>query len=574
MKNSFLATIQLIRAAVPSANLYNLWQIAHEINSKEIMDLNISGIIHQLQNELPTFQYSVTPEPPQQIQFSTFFSLQKHILNFFKQGYIIVCDDITVWEPLLKCTIPSHISATIDWICKLYKYTAQPSRIHIAEVLRHRFLQQDEELYRLGMEWEYNLRKDSQPSHKPERFSHPLSNNLFKMSCEKNFYDQFLEIVEKLPHTLQEQITPLLNYIQLLDDSPFCLEWFKKALYLKEGSAQVRLGLHEALKFEPNQVIFCLKHNQIKPKISQPLLKNTSYEALSDQLLKWKKQQILNIFCYSVDTLFFHPLVQPERLQKHQEQRHLQKEERPIANSPLTSRPTTVSASGFNLLMQDPYGFYARYILKLHPLERLTTQSFAKEFGLATHTMIEIYLKEGITTATTYADKLKLSKPNILWKSKMLRILTWVKDQITDLKPKEIYSEYDTKETLGSITLRARLDTLLCLDSGNLVVNFKTGTPPSKTDVINGYAPQLAIEIFLAQKSRKNIQTQAEFWQLKGTQPSGSVSASIALPMNTLQTSLEKIIFHYFMTKSPFLTCPWPSKTPKCNEYKILERSV
>lgn len=574
MTNSLLATIHLIRTEFPSANLYNLWQITSEADSQELTDLNISKIIHLLRKELPTFQYSAAPLNAQQTQFLTFFSLQKHALKLLKQGYIIICDDLNSWEQLLKLAIPRQISSALDWICKVYKYATQLTQINFVEVLRHPFLQQDEKLRNLGIEWEYIIRRGSQQSYHADKPSHPLSDYLLKISFEKNFHALCLEIFEKLPNNIQSQIFTLTEYTKLLDGSPFCLEWFKKSLYLKEGYKQIRLGLHEALKFEPSQVIFCLKHAQIKPRLSQALFKDSPYETLTEQLLKWKKQNTLSIFCYSTETPFFHPLIQADCLQQHHEQKNFQEIETPIANPPLNSRPTTISASGFNLLMQDPYGFYVRYILKLYPLERLTNQSFAKEFGLATHRTVEIYLKEGHAAATTYIHELKLSKPSILWKSKLLRILSWMEDQVRELKPKNVQSEYDLQEILGTITIKARLDALFSLDAGNLVINFKTGVPPSKSEVINGYAPQLAIEIFLAQKLHKNTQTQAEFWQLKGTQPIGAVSASIALPIDTLQAALEKIIFHYFMTKSPFLTCPWPSKTPKCNEYKILERFI
>ena len=63
--------------------------------------------------------------------------------------------------------------------------------------------------------------------------------------------------------------------------------------------------------------------------------------------------------------------------------------------------------------------------------------------------------------------------------------------------------------------------------------------PPSKTEATNGYAPQLAIEMFLCAKTYTNAATQAEFWQLKGTQPAGIVSSNIAVPVEALQIELE-----------------------------------
>lgn len=566
--DTFFPTLSVIRTEFPSANIYNFWQIASEIDKKEIDDEKLAEAICLLQKEQSVPQCSAIPSSPQQVQFSTIFSLQKSALELIENGFIVVCDDINIWEQLLKLTIPMHINRAADWIYAIYKYTTQQTLTNILGVLRHSYLQQDNDLQKIGIEWEYRLRKELD---KEEPY-HPLYHYLLKTNSDKSFATIFSEITEKLPPELQEGIKPLAEYVNLLDGSSFCEEWFKKSLYLKEGSRQIRLGLHEALKFTPSQVVFCLQHSQIKPKLSASLIKKNQYNSLREQILKWQEENTLNILCYSHEPVFFHPLVENGCLQKHAEQKFFQEEERPIANPPVSSRPTTISASGFNLLMKDPYGFYARYILKLLPLERITSSSYAKEFGLAVHKTIEIHLKQGFESALQHVNTIILSKSEILWKNKLLRILNWVDGQIKDLKPTKIQSESDFHTVIGTTTLKARIDALLDVGGNKLVVNFKTGTPPSKAEVICGYAPQLAIEMFLIQRLNDNQSTQAEFWQLKGTQPPGSISSGIAIAKNILQAEIEKIIFHYFMTKAPFLTCPWPSKTSKCNEYKNLER--
>lgn len=573
MTSNFFQIINLIRTEFPSANIYNFWQIASEVDYNQVSEPKISEIIKKLQKEQPIFQCTKNNELYQQIQFSTFFSLQKRILKLLDDGFVIVCDDTNTWEKLLKLTIPKEIHRLLDWIYITYKYTRQQTQSNFVEIIRHPFLQQNKNLKNIGVEWEYSLRKGYNQFNQKKPLPHPLDSFCRKLSSEKNFYTLFLETLKNLPDDIRKQIIPFSEHLKILDDGPFCVEWFKKSSYLKEGSPQIRLGLHEALKFKPEHIIFCLKHNQIKPILGQSLLKKSSLDTLSKQLFEWAEKNILNVLCYSTEPTFFHPLIQENHLQKHLEPKIRLEAEKPIANPPITSRPTTISASGFSLLMQDPYGFYARYILKLNALERITSQHFSKEFGLATHKAIEIYFKEGIENAIQYTNILKLSKPEILWKNKLLRILNWIENQIHDLNPSNIQSEHDAQTTIHTITLKARIDALLNVDANNLVINFKTGTPPPKADVMKGYSPQLAIEMFLIQKLYNTDSVQAEFWQLKSTQPSGAISSSIALPMNALQKELEKIICHYFMTNSPFLTCPWTSKTSKYNEYKNLERS-
>ena len=242
--------------------------------------------------------------------------------------------------------------------------------------------------------------------------------------------------------------------------------------------------------------------------------------------------------------------------------------EKPVANPPLNSRPTSISATDFNLLMQDPYGYYAKHILKLKQLERVGVDKLAKEFGIAVHKLIEIYLKN--EDYLQYLENLTLSSPKILWFGRMLRILEWIKQQISELKPIEIQCEKDFKTLLlGSVLLKSRVDALIVTESGSLVVNFKTGTPPTKSDVANGYSPQLLVEMFCSHNI--NLK-QGEIWQLKGSTPSGTVSVSIAMPIETIRNNLEKVISHYLLDKKPFLICPWPLKKSKYSEYNYLER--
>ena len=49
----------------------------------------------------------------------------------------------------------------------------------------------------------------------------------------------------------------------------------------------------------------------------------------------------------------------------------IEKTERPAPIPPLELRPTQLSVTNIERLMCNPYGVYARYILKLYPLDEL-----------------------------------------------------------------------------------------------------------------------------------------------------------------------------------------------------------
>lgn len=579
LSKSVLASIKHTRAEFPTlrfSTFHDLWQITNELKSLNLIQKAAKYLEQQDQNSLlkifqilfhnhAPFQCTAPTAQPRQIQFSSQSSLVQQAIKFYNQGYVIVCDDLNLWKQTYYAVSDHQTSMAADWIGKFYTYITKKKLMDAIEMLRHPLLKRvDEDFYEQVMHWEYILRKNQQKSVEEKLPDHPL--------CQALLNATFQELFHHLPTPIQQLLSTLTDYITLFDDTDNCLEWFRGAVTLSTCPPQIRLGLHSALEFKPDQVIFCLKHNQFRPLQSQFLLKKIKDKNLTELLFQWKGTSHLNILGHTQNTVFHHPFVQEDILEQRQIKRITTVDIRPIANPNVTSRPTIISATGFNQLMQDPYGFYARYILKLRYLERINSQHSQQEFGLTVHKILEIYLKQGIEIASKHLHSLILGRHTILWKGRILRILHWVHTQMNDLNPIKIEGEKDFQSSIGFITLKARIDACIFTAQGNLVINFKTGTPPSKMEVINGYAPQLAIEMFLASKTYTNTSIQAEFWQLKGTKPIGSILSNIALPADLLQKEFEKITLHYLTKNSPFLTCPWPLKTPQYNDYKYLER--
>jgi RecB family exonuclease len=66
------------------------------------------------------------------------------------------------------------------------------------------------------------------------------------------------------------------------------------------------------------------------------------------------------------------------------------------------------------------------------------------------------------------------------------------------------------------VTLTARFDRVERGTEGDVIVDYKTGTPPSWPAVESGEKPQLALESWLWQRAERGQVAGAEFWQLKG----------------------------------------------------------
>ena len=455
--NDFLTCVKLTRSEFPNmrfADFCNLWQISDEIKTLNATSIALAQLEQQGQHNLLKiiqkiheihipFQRTSSASSSQQLQFSSLFSLSKQALEFFNQGFVLVCDDVSLWEQITQTVSNNQTNTALDWIQKLYTYATQKTLVNALEMLRHPLLEKvDTDFHKIVMDWEYTLRKNQQQTLDTDWPNHSLCQHLLSIACEKNFSDVFKEIFQKLPLTIQQQLLPLTNYVPLLNDTIHCLEWFKGAVNLGTYTPQIVLGLHAALKFRPEQVVFCLKHNQIRPLQSHLLFKNPRGENLAELLFQWSAKNPLRILGHSSSATFEHPLVQANKLEQYQVKRLSMIEEKPIANPVIGSRPTTISATGFNQLMQDPYGFYARYILKLKNLERSCEQNFSREFGLTAHKIIELYLKQGLGAASKYLYTLKLGSNPILWKGKLLRILDWAHVQMNDLRPIKVQREY------------------------------------------------------------------------------------------------------------------------------------
>ncbi len=582
------------------ASLDHLWQCAHELKNFGIIVSACRQLERQNQVEFAAFIQNCAEIDSAfdckaqtygkagnrgkitQTCFASSFQLIEQAKAAFDQGMIVVCDDLSLWQHL-QYAVMGQAYLPYDWLAKLYLYINNKNLINTFNMLNHSFLKQDDLAFAQTVEkFEYRVRKKKDQDF---HFENSLATQLLNITR-----------IEDLPPALKAQLGHAFDYTDLLDGASDCLEWYKMAVNLSTFTPQIRLGLHQVLQFKPEQVVSCLKYRQLRPLQSQMCLAKSTWQDLkirdSDYLTRlklWAQDATLNIFAYSQNATFEHPLIEQSLAAIRANQIKVMTQ-LPVANPPLSSRPTSISASGFNHLMQDPYGYYASYVLKLKPLESIGINNFAKEFGICVHKLVEIYLKQEVNQgvnqgvgkeqkiALQYIADLELSSPKILWHGRLLRILEWVQKQFAELKPLKIEGEKELQTLLaGTIVLKARIDAWIFTSAGNLVVNFKTGAPPHKIEVTSGYAPQLIIEMFVCQNVHQKASgqvdvTQGEFWQLMGTQPPGLISFNLALPLETMRENLEKITSHYLTAYKPFLACPWPLKKPKYNEYRYLER--
>ena len=190
---------------------------------------------------------------------------------------------------------------------------------------------------------------------------------------------------------------------------------------------------------------------------------------------------------------------------------------RPRPRPPVEVRPTELPVTGVETWVRDPYATYARYVLRLRPMERPNEPVEARARGEAVHralqrfaelhggavpegaeATIEALLVEALAEAgmnrAAMARERPLARNAAPWiaalergRRRGARLLVEQKGVLTlELEG-------------GPFTLTARADRLELRDAAADVLDFKTGAPPSRKQVQSDFAPQLTLTAAILQ---------------------------------------------------------------------------
>jgi len=200
---------------------------------------------------------------------------------------------------------------------------------------------------------------------------------------------------------------------------------------------------------------------------------------------------------------------------------------RPNPKPPLKLRPSRFSVTEIETLRRNPYAVYARRILRLKPLEPLIRDESAAERGTLYHAILagfsQYYSAANIDAVRPQAEatllalareefaKLQLP-PDIaaLWQPRFLSLVPHYIDWEASLDPRRRFAEIQAEDTAIADTgcfLRGRADRIdLLTGSGEAsmpeaeIIDFKTGSTPSRRQAASLAAPQLALEAALLRR--------------------------------------------------------------------------
>jgi ATP-dependent helicase/nuclease subunit B len=186
--------------------------------------------------------------------------------------------------------------------------------------------------------------------------------------------------------------------------------------------------------------------------------------------------------------------------------------ERPRPRPPVEDRPRRIAVTKLDRLKADPFAFYADAMLRLRSWDAVDADPSAAWRGSAVHAVFEAWIKhdggdpaklrpraEALLAETAAHPVLRT-----LWAPRLLEAIDWVAAEVAaDIARdrRAIAAEIKGRIEVAGITLDGTVDRIDRLPDGSLaIVDWKTGKPPSKRAVAEGYSMQLGLLGLIAEK--------------------------------------------------------------------------
>ena len=224
---------------------------------------------------------------------------------------------------------------------------------------------------------------------------------------------------------------------------------------------------------------------------------------------------------------------------------------RPEPRPPVAARPRRLSVSAIEQWRRDPYGLYARRILKLQLLDPLQQIASAAERGQALHALLDTFVQEfptelppdavkrlQIAGETGLAALLQSPTERAFWWPRFLRLARWFVDTERSLRQsgrRTVAVERDGHFKLmgpaGAFEITARADRIdRAADGGIEIVDYKSGRVPSTRELDACFSPQLLLEAAMLQAGgfvdlASDAPVGLAYWQIDGRGVGGRLRA-------------------------------------------------
>jgi len=275
---------------------------------------------------------------------------------------------------------------------------------------------------------------------------------------------------------------------------------------------------------------------------------------------------------------------------------------RPAPAPPPEARPREISVTEVAGLMADPYGYYARRVLRLSPFDPLDAEVGASDYGNLVHETMADWTRRlgaepwpGEAEARAWFDDAAekalaqaAARPGLLafWRPRLARIGDFVVAQEAAVaSTHRIMARHaEVKGGLslaGGLSLKVRADRIDRLADRSLsIIDYKTGTPPTNAEVADGRAPQLPLEAAIAAVGGfEGIEPEhvsaLTYWRLTGGSTAGEVrpvKGDPAALAADARDNTEALLQGFLLGTRRFMARPHPRRKPVRNDYDHLAR--
>ena len=266
----------------------------------------------------------------------------------------------------------------------------------------------------------------------------------------------------------------------------------------------------------------------------------------------------------------------------------------PAVCPPVETRPRKLSVTQIETWMRDPYALYARHILKLEALKPLDQEPSAAELGSVLHRILEVFIKERPADAERRLIEIGRdefsrlgARPGMaaFWWPRFERIAAWVAREHAKIGPDIVASFPEIKGSLtlsgpgGPFVITAKADRIDVRKNGLVILDYKTGAPPSLKEVHDGHAPQLPLEAAIAAAGGfSGVPARPlaglEYWQLSGRAGGGevrSLNEASGAAVKAME-GLARVIATFDQPETRYYARPNPAKAPRYSDYEHLAR--
>lgn len=269
---------------------------------------------------------------------------------------------------------------------------------------------------------------------------------------------------------------------------------------------------------------------------------------------------------------------------------------------PADARPRQLSVTSIEKWIRDPYSIYARYVLRLSPLDPIDADASAADKGNVIHTALERFIQQNMKDlpsdplsellrigADVFREEISSSGVRAFWWPRFERIAQWFIEFETKRRAAGIFPLLIEEKGIAEIdglvdpfVLTAKADRIdRDLSGGLMVVDYKTGQAPTTKQVASGLTPQLPLEGFIAKAGGfKGAPTNSAiegllYLRLSGGRVAGEEKPVKLVAEEAVQDAYEgltQLVHKYDDANTPYLSRPRVKFEGRFGDYDHLAR--